>query len=312
MTEQHAETGRDPAPAPRAVLPDPGPLLPPGTPHPRLGAHRCPMNPFAATLRWTEWGPADGDPVVCVHGLTRTGRDFDVLAAALAARGRRVLCPDVFGRGQSDWLAEGALYAVPTYVAAMLPWLDALGRPYDWVGTSMGGLIGMSLAAVPGVGLRRVVINDVGAFLPAAALARIGDYVGEHRDFADLAAVEGYLRAVHAPFGPLSDAQWRHLAETSARVTPEGRVVLHYDPAIAEPFRLAPAADADLWALWALLDQPTLLIRGERSDLLPAAVAARMAERPGVRLETIPGCGHAPALMDPAQVALVLEFLGAG
>ena len=275
---------------------------------PRFGAFNCPFNPFDATLRWTEWGPPDGDPVVCVHGLTRTGRDFDALARRLAASGRRVICPDVFGRGESQWL-PGKLYTVPAYVAGMAPMLSAIGRPYDWVGTSMGGIIGMSVAALPGDHMRRLVINDVGPFIPAAALNYIASYLSIEVSFASLGELEAHLRRIHAPFGPLTDAQWRHLAETSARSTATGRLVLHYDPAIAEPGRGAPAADVDMWALWELVDKPTLVLRGEHSTLLLPETAARMARKPGVRLEVIPGCGHAPALMDHAQIAMIENFL---
>lgn len=269
------------------------------------------MNPFSAVLRWTEWGPPDGDPVVCVHGLTRTGRDFDALARHLAARGRRVICPDVFGRGESQWLPEGDMYVVPTYVVGMAPMLAAIGRPYDWVGTSMGGIIGMSVAALPTNHLRRLVINDVGPFIPAAALANIASYLSLEVSFGSVVEVEAHLRRIHAPFGPLTDAQWRHLAETSSRATANGRLVLHYDPAIAEPGRHVQAADVDMWPLWDLIHKPTLVLRGEHSTLLLPETAARMAEKPGVRLEVIPHCGHAPALMDPAQIALVEEFLAA-
>lgn len=279
-------------------------------PSPRFGAFRCPLAPGAATLRWVEWGPAEGPVIVCAHGLTRTGRDFDPLARALAAAGHRVICPDIFGRGQSDWLPDGALYIVPTYVTALLPFLAALGKPYDWVGTSMGGLIGMGLAAVPGAGPRRMVLNDVGPFIPAEALAGIGAYLGQATNFADVAALEAHLRLIHAGFGPLTDAQWRHLAETSARMTPEGMVSQHYDPAIAAPMQAAALPDVDLWALWGHCVQlPMLVLRGEHSPLLTAETAARMAEHPGVRLVTIPDCGHAPSLMTGSQIALVAEFL---
>ena len=278
---------------------------------PRFGAHRCPVGSFHATLRWTEWGPADGDPVVCVHGLTRTGRDFDALARRLARAGRRVICPDVFGRGMSDWLPAGALYVVPTYAAAMLPMLAAIGRPYDWVGTSMGGIIGMAVAATPGTNIRRLVLNDIGPHIPAAALAHIAGYLGNAMDFAGLAEVEAHLRRIHAPFGPLTDVQWRHLAATSARVTAAGRMVLHYDPAIAEPARYAAAADAVMWPIWDAFSRPTLVLRGESSGLLLPDTLARMTQKPGVRAEIIAGCGHAPALMDDAQTEMVSAFLAA-
>ncbi|WP_421992447.1 alpha/beta fold hydrolase [Roseococcus sp.] len=275
---------------------------------PRIGSLRGTFDFGALTLRWAEWGPVDGRPVVCVHGLTRNGRDFDALAQALAAQGRRVICPDVPGRGISDWLPAGALYAVPTYVGALMPLLAELGE-YDWVGTSMGGLIGMGLCAMPAVAMRRIVLNDIGPFIPVASLARIRDYLQTFPEFASLAALEAQLRRVHAPFGALSDAEWAHLARHSARVTVHGTFVLHYDPAILEPMA-GPLADVDLWALWELcVKRPVLVLRGESSDLLTTETASRMGASTGVTVETIPGCGHAPALMDPAQIALIQRFL---
>jgi pimeloyl-ACP methyl ester carboxylesterase len=275
---------------------------------PRIGALRSVLPFGPVDLRWTEWGPADGAPVVCVHGLTRTGRDFDTLARGLAEDGRRVICPDIPGRGLSSWLPDGHLYAVPTYLAVLAPLLAGLGR-FDWVGTSMGGLIGMALASLPDHGMARLVLNDVGAEIPAAALAGIGTYVGASAEFADIAALEEHLRFIHAGFGALSPAEWGHLARTSARMTPGGRVALHYDPGIAVPMQAAPAADVVLWPLWEKLDLPVLLLRGEVSPLLTAATADRMAGKPGVTLVTVPGCGHAPALMAPAQTGLIRGFL---
>lgn len=263
-------------------------------------------------LAWTEWGPPDGAPLVCVHGLTRTGRDFDALAAALAARGRRVLCPDMPGRGGSDPLPDPSLYRNEVYAGACAHLLATLGdAPVDWVGTSMGGLIGMILAAMPGTPIHRFVINDVDPFVPATALARIGEYLGRAWVFPDLAAAEAHTRRAYAPFGDLTDAQWRHLTETSVRPLPEGGFRLHYDPAIAAPFR-EPPADVELWPLWKRVAVPTLVLRGAESDLLLAETAARMAEKPGVRLATVPGCGHAPPLLDPSQIDLVTAFLEEG
>jgi pimeloyl-ACP methyl ester carboxylesterase len=263
------------------------------------------------SLAWTEWGPEDGAPVVCVHGLTRTGRDFDALAAALAGQGRRVLCPDLPGRGASDWLPDPSLYVPPSYVVALSHLLARLDGPVDWVGTSLGGICGIALAAVPGNPIRRLVLNDIGTLVPKAAMARIRDYLGETPAFTDLAALEAHLRAVHAPFGPLSDAEWRHLAETSARPGPEGGLALHYDPAIAAPILAAEPADMDLSPFWTAVAAPTLLIRGADSDLLLPATARTMATRPGMELVEIPGCGHAPALMDRGQIGLVGRFLAA-
>jgi pimeloyl-ACP methyl ester carboxylesterase len=260
------------------------------------------------TLRWWDWGPADGAPVVCVHGLTRSGRDFDALAAALAARGRRVICPDLPGRGASDWLPEPMLYQPPVYIAALSHLLARLDSPVDWVGTSLGGICGMGIAATPGHPIRRLVLNDVGAFVPRAAMARIRDYVGTEPTFRDIPTLEAHLRVVHAPFGKLSDAEWRHLAETSARPA-DGGVALHYDPAIAAPIRAIEPMALDMQALWEKVKVPVLLIRGAESDLLLPETAAAMAAEPHVQLAEVAGAGHAPALMDAAQIALVADFL---
>lgn len=261
------------------------------------------------SLAWTEWGPVDGAPVLCAHGLTRSGRDFDALAAALAARGRRVLCPDLPGRGASDWLPDAMLYTPPSYVVALAHLLARLDGPVDWVGTSLGGICGMLVAAGRGNPIRRLVLNDIGARVPESAAARIAAYVSQDFAFADLEGLEAHLRGVHAPFGPLTDAQWRHLAETSARRLPDGRIAPHYDPAIAAPFRAAPTGPVDLGIVWSLVAAPTLILRGAESDILEAEVAAAMAARPGVRLVTLPGIGHAPALMEAGQIGLVAEFL---
>lgn len=277
---------------------------------PRLGAALLPAGAGTAVLRWTEWGPPEGEPVLCVHGLTRNGRDFDTLARVLAEEGRRVICPDIFGRGMSDWLPDPALYALPVYAQALAPLLAGLGRRCDWVGTSMGGMIGMALCAMPEIAPRRMVLNDIGPFIPAAALARIGAYLALDLEFGSLAMLEAHLRAVHAPFGPLSDAQWRHLAVVSARMTSRGRIVPHYDPAIRVPFTAGVLTDIALWEFWPLVAQrPLLVLRGEASDILDAPTAARMGQAPGVTVETIAGVGHAPALMEASQVALVRRFL---
>jgi pimeloyl-ACP methyl ester carboxylesterase len=222
-----------------------------------------------------------------------------------------VLCPDLPGRGGSDWLSNAALYQPPTYVQALSHLLARLDGPVDWVGTSLGGICGMGVAATPGNVIRRLVLNDVGPFIPKAALERIREYVGGVGEFADVQQVEAYLRRVHAPFGPLSDEQWAHLARYSSRPVAGGRaVMLHYDPAIAQPMQASEPVDMEIWALWNAITAPVLAIRGESSDLLLAETAQQMASKPGVRVETIAGCGHAPALMDPAQIGLVTEFLG--
>lgn len=263
-------------------------------------------------MAYREW-PGQGVPILCLHGLTRNGADFDALAAHLSALGRRIVCPDALGRGRSDRLSNPAEYAAPRYLADMTSLLARLGGDrVDWVGTSMGGIVGMLAAAQPGSPVRALVLNDVGPFIPATALRRIGDYVGRDPAFPDMAALEAHLREVHAPFGALTDRQWRRLAESSAASDPDGTLRLAYDPAIGQAFQ-GPLADVDLWPVWDAIRCPVLVLRGESSDLLSAETAAEMARRGGdrVRVETIAGCGHAPALLDAAQIALVSDWLAA-
>jgi len=262
-------------------------------------------------VAYGEWGAPSGERVaVCVHGLTRNARDFDVLATALAEEGLKVVCPDVVGRGQSGRLADPAGYGYPQYLAdmnALIARLDVTGL--DWIGTSMGGLIGMMLAAQPNTPLRRLVINDVGPFIPKAALERIGDYVGRDPLFADLDTIEAHFRTVYAPFGDLDDLQWRHLVEYGV-VAAEGGYRFAYDPGIAAPFKGASLEDVDLWPIWDAIQIPVLVLRGAESDLLLPETAAEMARRgPKAKLVEIPGCGHAPALMDDEQVAIVRDWL---
>ncbi len=257
-------------------------------------------------LAYVAWGDPAATPVLCVHGLTRTGRDFDTLAAALADR-FYVICPDLPGRGKSDWLPRGELYQPPTYVLALSNLLAAIGRPVHWVGTSLGGICGMLAAASTGAPLKKLVLNDIGPYVPEAALARIRDYVGAQPVFADVAAAAAYLRRVHAPFGRLTDAQWLHLAATGTRTLSDGGLTLHYDPAIAVPMRAGPVQAIDLWPLWERISVPTLVLRGADSDLLLPETLTRMGERAATH--TVPDCGHAPALMDDATMSVVRGFL---
>jgi len=266
-------------------------------------------------MAYVEWGdPANPRVLVCVHGLTRCGRDFDFLAQALAAD-CRVVCPDVVGRGRSDWLRDAQHYAIPQYVQDMVALLARLEVDrVDWLGTSMGGMIGMALAAQPGSPIRKLILNDVGPVIAAAALRRIGDYLAAPPDFASPAEAEAYIRTVAAPFGALSDAQWRHLTEHAIK-NDAGRYRLRYDPGIAASFAAAAAAqgeggDIDLWPLYDAIRAPTLVMRGERSDLLARETVAAMAARgPRARGVEIPGVGHAPMLLDMAQAAIVRDFL---
>ena len=261
-------------------------------------------------VTYYEWGDAENARVVvCVHGLTRNGRDFDALARALAPQ-FRVLCPDVAGRGLSQWLTHKEDYAYPVYLADMAAVIARTGADeVDWIGTSMGGLIGMMLAAQPDTPIRRLLLNDVGPFIPRAALERLAQYVGKAPSFATLDELERYLRMVMAPFGALSDAQWHHFATHSSRRSDDGSFTLSYDPAIANAF-VAPLQDVALWPVWDAIRCPTLVVRGQESDLLLRETAEQMTRRgPKARLVEFDAIGHAPALMADDQIAVVKEFL---
>ena len=261
-------------------------------------------------LAFTDWGPPAAErTVVCVHGLTRNSRDFDTLAQRLTRRAR-VLCFDVAGRGGSGWLVDPARYAVPIYCQHLRLALRRLGiEACDWVGTSMGGLIGMGLASLPGTPIRRLVLNDVGPVVPKAALEVIERYLGLDIAFPDLGALELHLRQIHAAFGRLTDAQWRHLAIHSGRAE-GGSWRLHYDPRIREPFVGAGLADIEIWPVYDAIACPTLLIRGADSLLLSADTAQAMAERgPKAKLVTFAGAGHAPALMADDQIEAIAGWL---
>ncbi len=263
-------------------------------------------------IAFTDWGEGPKrKATVCVHGLTRNGRDFDVLAAALGETGR-VVCPDVAGRGASDWLSNPADYIYPTYLGDMAGLMAHIGAEnVNWIGTSMGGLIGMMLAASPGTPIRKLVINDIGPFIPKEALVRIAGYVGAAPTFADIDAADAYLRDIHAPFGALSDAEWRHLANISTTQSEEGGLRLHYDPAIADAFAAGPIEDVDLWAVWDRIECPVLVIRGENSDLLTEQTASEMAARgPKAEIHTVIGSGHAPALMAKDQIDVITQWIG--
>ena len=262
---------------------------------------------------YRQWGdPGNPRVVVCVHGLTRNGRDFDALAAALADR-FRVVCPDMPGRGDSEWLADPNDYTFPTYLTTLTTLLaHAAIERCAWVGTSLGGLLGIALAAQRNTPLERLVVNDVGPVIESPALARIAAYVGADPHFESFAALEAHIRAVSAPFGALSDAQWETLARTTARQLADGSWRLKYDPGIALPFRVQAEQKGDVWPLWDAISCPTLLLRGAESDLLAPATAAAMRTRgPKPRLIEFPGVGHAPMLLDGAQIAPVAAFLDA-
>lgn len=267
-------------------------------------------------MAYAEWGdPQNPRVLVCVHGLTRCGRDFDFLAQALAAD-YRVVCPDVVGRGRSDWLRDKMHYAIPQYAQDMVTLLARLDvEAVDWLGTSMGGMIGMALAAQNDTPVRRLILNDVGPVIAAAALKRIGEYLAAPPDFASPQEAEAYIRTIAAPFGNLTDDQWRQLTANVVKTTPNGRLALRYDPGIAAPFFAAAQSqgegrDIDLWPLYDAIRCPTLAIRGARSDLLAReTVAAMQARGPRAQSVEVPDVGHAPMFLDAMQVGLVRDFL---
>jgi len=249
--------------------------------------------------------------VIAWHGLARTGRDMDDIAAHLAGR-FRVICPDTPGRGLSEWSpAPEKEYCLDFYARIALSLLEQLGvREAHWLGTSMGGALGIRLAAGALKGrIRRLVLNDIGPKLGPAAVERIRSYAGSPAQFSRVGELEGYFRTIYKPYGWLSDEQWRRLTETSVRRTAEGRVTPHYDPKMVLQFTHHPH-DYDQWDAWDAIDVPTLCLRGETSDLLLPEVAEAMRSRgPRAVVVTIPGCGHAPALNVPDQFALVERFL---
>ena len=265
-------------------------------------------------MSYLEWGdPRNRDVLVCVHGLTRNGRDFDDLARALCGR-FRVVCPDVAGRGDSDRLADPKLYGVPQYVADMVTLVARLDvEAVSWLGTSMGGLIGMALAAQPGTPVRRLVLNDAGPVISRASLERIATYVGAAPALPSIEQAEAFVRLICAPFGPHSDAQWRKLTENWMKKTGDGWEP-NYDPLIAEPFRATmPEGDLELWPLYDAVRCPTLVLRGEQSDLLSRQTTQEMASRgPKARVFEVKGVGHAPTLMHDDQIAVIREFLMEG
>lgn len=265
----------------------------------RSGFHR---------VAYVAWGrPGSLPPVICVHGLTRNGRDFDRLAWALAA-GRSVICPDVVGRGRSGWLKDASNYALPQYCNDMTALIAHLGADQvDWVGTSMGGLIGMTLAAQADTPIRRLVLNDIGPFIPSQALQRLAGYVGKDPVFRDLGGAETYLRETFAGFGTLDDAAWQQMALHGVRRRADGQYGLAYDPAIGRNFNASLSEDVDLSRVWGAVRCPVLVLRGANSDLLLPETARAMSAK--AEVIEIPGVGHAPSLMVAAQIEAVRAWL---
>ena len=284
---------------------------------PRLDHVQCLDAQGLHRMAYWEWGDAANPRVlVCAHGLARQGRDFDTLARAMQGE-FRVVCPDVVGRGRSDWLGDPAGYQIPAYAADMVTLLARLDADeVSWVGTSMGGLIGLGLAALDATPIRRLVLNDVGPTIEYASLQRIGAYLGAPLRWKTVVEAADHLRRISPGFGPHDADAWPALSRAMVRPAPDGDgLVPHYDPRIALPFRavtpeLAKLGEALLWQRWDAVRCPVLLLRGAESDLLSRATAQVMTERgPKARLHELAGIGHAPMLVAADQVALVREFL---
>ncbi|OWW18489.1 alpha/beta fold hydrolase [Noviherbaspirillum denitrificans] len=267
-------------------------------------------------MAYKEWGdPKNPKVLVCVHGVTRVSDDFDNMARALCDE-YRVVCPDVVGRGRSDWLRDPQHYQVPQYVSDMVTLLARLdAETVHWFGTSMGGLIGMGLASLKDSPVRKLVLNDVGPALNHSALARIGDYIGKDVRFGTFDEAAQYIKAISLPFGPHSDDEWRKLAADVLKQDRDGKWILHYDPGLAVPLKgttpeLLKHAETMLWMAYDAITCPTLVVRGAESDLLKSEAAQAMTARgPKPRLVEIPGVGHAPTFLHDDQIAHVKEFL---
>lgn len=271
-------------------------------------------------MSYKEWGDESNPNVlVCVHGVTRVADDFDNMARALA-NDYRVIAPDIVGRGRSDWLKNPQLYRIPQYVSDIVTLLarvlpDGESQKVDWFGTSMGGLIGMGLASLPGNPIRKLVLNDIGPVLAPMAMQRIGDYIGQDLRFETFEAGAKFIRDVSLSFGEHTEAEWHKLADDVLRQDKDGKWVRHYDMGLALPFRSATpeSADADQAMLWAAYDAitcPTLLVRGADSDLLSPETAKLMTERgPKAKLVEIPNVGHAPTFIHDDQIAIAKQFL---
>lgn len=263
-------------------------------------------------LAYFEWGdPANSNVLVCVHGLTRRGRDFDTFAAAMEDR-YRVICVDLPGRGASHWLPVPDDYQPTTYLqdlASLLARLDV--ETVDWLGVSLGGLLGMMLAAQPNTPIRKLVLDDIGGFIDLPALERIASWVGNDPTFRDLTTLEAYLREVAAPYGPLTDEQWASLAKNGSRFDQAtGTWKLHYDPNIAAAFKDGFSEPVVLWPVWDMIKTPVMLLRGADSDILDKETAQEMLTRgPQTQLVEFEGVGHAPMLMSDDQIRPVRDWL---
>lgn len=283
---------------------------------PQIKSVQCLSPAGLHNMVYKEWGdPKNPKVLVCVHGVTRVSDDFDNLAATLCDE-YRVVCPDIVGRGRSDWLRDPAHYVIPQYMRDMVTLLARLDvETVDWVGTSMGGLIAIPLAALPGNPIRKLVLNDVGPALDMTSLVTIADYIGHDLRWPTYDDAETYVRAISVPFGPHTDAEWQRLAKSVLRQLDDGQWTRHYDLRLAEPFRHAYfddviGSEATLWQQYDAITTPTLLLRGANSGLLMAQTAQAMSQRgPRAKVVELEGVGHAPTLMHEDQITIVKDFL---
>jgi len=283
---------------------------------PRINSVQCLSPAGLHNMAYKEWGdPENPDVLLCVHGLTRVSDDFDALAQALSPN-YRVVCPDVVGRGRSSWLADPQHYVIPQYLSDIVTLLARLSaKNLDWVGTSMGGLIAMELAMLPGNPIRKLVLNDIGPGLNTEAIKGICDYIGKAVRFPTFEEGMNYIKTISTSFGPHSDAEWRKMATDLLRQEADGQWIRHYDLALSPAFRKAYLEDVEentalLWAAYDAITCPTLLLRGGNSSLVLSHTAQAMMQRgPKAKVVELPGIGHAPTLIQPAQIAIVKEFL---
>lgn len=268
-------------------------------------------------LSYYAWGPQDAvRTVFCAHGITRNARDFDFLAEALAAEGLRVICPDIAGRGRSEWLKRAEWYNYAVYLADIRALMQHLALTHvDWIGTSMGGLIGMMLAAQAPESIHSLIINDIGPFIPGKALHRIGSYAGTTMSFPGFTEAEQHLKQIMRPFGITQESHWEHLLQYSFVYEEEGACRFAYDPNIGKAFRtkrgkVKRLPDMEFWELWEKVQCPVLVLRGAESDVLLPEIADRMRARPNVSgVVEWPGVGHAPSLMEPAHIKVICDWL---
>lgn len=278
---------------------------------------------------YTEWGAANNTPIptICVHGLTRNGRDFDLLANYLSQLGQHVFCPDIVGRGESDWLKNPLHYTYEQYIADMNALISRTrATQVDWVGTSMGGLIGMILASMPNSPIRRLVLNDVGPQISVKALTRLSKYAGQDPDFASMEEAKQYFKIIYADFGTLSDAEWQQITEHSVREIAPGKFVSKVDHGVKRSQAKSQLAwklllnphkalegtffDVDLWEIWRKVTCPVLVIHGARSDILVSSTIEKMQRtHRDIDVFEVADAGHAPALFDPVQHDVIYRWL---